>query len=112
MPQVSLAPPSLCPASPGLLAGLLPPLPPTVADSEVPPPFRRRFIWSGYRPVGQAWSCCLLSLFQVHNDTVSVWSPLLAAVCMVARFTVFAVLQGGVGNVTFDLDLSFSFFKG
>lgn len=96
MPQVSLAPPPLCSAYPSVLDRLLPSLPPTVGDTEVPPLFRKPFIVSGYRPVGQRWRCYVLSLFQVHNETINVWSHLLAAVCVAIRFMVFAVLQGGV----------------
>lgn len=99
MPRVSLAPPLLCSACPPLLGGLLPPLPPTVGAAEVPPPFRRRFVLSGYRPVGQAWRRCVLSLLQVHNESVNVWSHLLAAAALLTRFLAFAVLQGGVTNL-------------
>lgn len=93
MPRVSFAPPSLCLTHLPLLD-----LPPTVRDVDVPSLFRERFILSGYRPVGQSWRCYVLSLFQVHNETLNVWSHLLAAVCVVMRFMVFAVLQGGVLN--------------
>lgn len=96
MPRVSFAPPSLCLALPPLLDRLLPSLPPTVRDADVPPLFRERFIRSGYRPVGLSWRCYILSLFQIHNETLNVWSHLLAAVCVVMRFLTFAVLQGGV----------------
>ncbi|XP_068596732.1 membrane progestin receptor beta-like [Brachionichthys hirsutus] len=90
VPRVSFACPALC------LAPLPPPsLPPTLRDVDVPPLFRDRFVRSGYRPVGVAWRCYVLSLFQIHNETVNVWSPLLAAVCVAMRFTMFAVLQGG-----------------
>lgn len=96
MPRVSFAPPSLCLAPPPLLDRLLPSLPPTVRDADVPPLFREQFIRSGYRPVGLSWRCYVLSLFQIHNETLNVWSHLLAAVCVVMRFLTFAVLQGGV----------------
>ncbi|XP_068174472.1 membrane progestin receptor beta-like [Antennarius striatus] len=95
MPQVSFATPSLCPASLPLLDRLLPPLPPTMRDVDVAPWGRVRFVRSGYRPPGRAWRWYLLSLFQLHNETASVWSPLLAAVAMATRFLMFAVLQGG-----------------
>uniref|UniRef100_A0A3Q3GEF8 Progestin and adipoQ receptor family member 8 n=1 Tax=Labrus bergylta TaxID=56723 RepID=A0A3Q3GEF8_9LABR len=54
-------------------------------DVDAPPLFRERFILSGYRPVGLSWRCYLLSLFQIHNETVNVWSHLLAAVFVVMR---------------------------
>lgn len=92
MPQVSLAPPFVCLA----LARLLPSLPPTIRDVDVPPLFRERYILSGYRLAGQPWRRYVLSLFQRHNETLNVWSHLLAAICVAIRFLVFAVLQGGV----------------
>ncbi|KAM6943314.1 membrane progestin receptor beta-like [Xenentodon cancila] len=95
MPRVSFSTPSLCLTIFPLLNRLLPSLPPTVRDREVPPQFRKCFILAGYRPVGLPWRCYILSLFQMHNETLNVWSHLLAAVCMVLRFMVFAVLQGG-----------------
>ncbi|XP_026234376.1 membrane progestin receptor beta-like [Anabas testudineus] len=95
MPRVSFAPPSLCLAFLSLLNHYLPSLPPTVRDIDVPSLHRQQFIPSGYRPVGLSWRCCVLSLFQIHNETLNVWSHLLAAVCLVMRFMVFTILQGG-----------------
>ncbi|XP_072237242.1 membrane progestin receptor beta-like [Leuresthes tenuis] len=95
MPQVSFATPSPCLTLLSLLDRLLPSLPPTVQDVDVPPLFRERFILAGYRPTGQPWRSYALSLFQMHNDTLNVWSPLLAAVCMALRFMMFAILRGG-----------------
>lgn len=51
---------------------------PTVPASQVPDLFREPYILSGYRPVGQAWHCYLLSLFQRHNESVNAWTHLLA----------------------------------
>ncbi|XP_078018124.1 membrane progestin receptor beta-like [Epinephelus lanceolatus] len=95
MPRVSFAPPSLCFTFLPLLDRLLPSLPPTVRDVDVPPLFRERFILSGYRPVGLSWRCYVLSLFQIHNETLNVWSHLVAAVCVALRFMMFTILQGG-----------------
>nr|XP_029137506.1 membrane progestin receptor beta-like [Labrus bergylta] len=76
-------------------AGPPPPsLPSTIRDVDAPPLFRERFILSGYRPVGLSWRCYLLSLFQIHNETVNVWSHLLAAVFVVMRFMVFIGPEG------------------
>ncbi|XP_029982175.1 membrane progestin receptor beta-like [Sphaeramia orbicularis] len=85
MPWVSFAAPSLA----------LPSLPATVRDVDVPPLFREPFILSGYRPVGLSRRFYVLSLFQMHNQTLSTWSPLLAAACITTRFLLFTVLQGG-----------------
>lgn len=98
MPRVSFAPPSQCLTFLPLLHRLLPSLPPTVRDVDVPLLFRERFILSGYRQAGLPWRCYVLSLFQINNETLNVWSHLLAAVCVVMRFMMFAVLQGGVLN--------------
>ncbi|XP_069031297.1 membrane progestin receptor beta-like [Embiotoca jacksoni] len=95
MPRVSFAPPLACLKVLPLLDFLLPSLPPTVRDVDVPPLFRERFIASGYRPVGLPWRCYALSLLQVHNETFNVWSHLLAAVGVLLRFTIFAFFRGG-----------------
>ncbi|XP_076002998.1 membrane progestin receptor beta-like [Genypterus blacodes] len=87
MPQVSLAPPSLYFSFLSALASHLPSLPSTVQDLDVPILFRKKFILSGYRPVGLSWRCYVLSLFQMHNQTINVWSHLLAVVFITARFT-------------------------
>lgn len=96
MPGVSL---TLPPPPRLLLLHLLPTfpsLPPTVRYNEVPAQFRQRYILSGYRVVGQPWRSYVLGLLQFHNRSLSVWCPLLAATCVVARFLAFTVLQGGV----------------
>ncbi|KAM9832478.1 membrane progestin receptor beta-like [Neosynchiropus ocellatus] len=95
MVQVSFSPPTICLALLPALRRLLPSLPPTVRDVDVPPLFRERYILSGYRPVGQSWRCYFLSLFQLHNETLNVWSHLLAALCIALRFLTFSVFQGG-----------------
>uniref|UniRef100_A0A3B4TPV0 Progestin and adipoQ receptor family member 8 n=1 Tax=Seriola dumerili TaxID=41447 RepID=A0A3B4TPV0_SERDU len=99
MPRVSFAPPSLCLTFLPLVHRLLPSLPPTVRDVDVPPLFRERFILGGYRPVGLSWRSYVLSLFQIHNETLNVWSHLLAAVCVLLRFM-------GPEGQGFSLDVS------
>ena len=59
---------------------------PPVPASQVPILFREPYILSGYRPVGQAWSCYVLSLFQRHNESVNVWTHLLAAAALLLRW--------------------------
>ncbi|XP_059213765.1 membrane progestin receptor beta-like [Centropristis striata] len=95
MPRVSFSAPSQLAALLPLLSRLLPSLPAPVRDSDVPALFRERFIVSGYRPAGLPWRSYVLSLFQIHNETLNVWSHLLAATAVALRFTAFAVLQGG-----------------
>uniref|UniRef100_A0A3Q2QKY9 Membrane progestin receptor beta-like n=1 Tax=Fundulus heteroclitus TaxID=8078 RepID=A0A3Q2QKY9_FUNHE len=82
--HLSFAPPSLC-------APLLLSLPPTVTHLDVPPLFRSRFVLGGYRQVGQPWQRYLLSLLQLHNDSLTVWSPLLAAAVVSLRFLMFGL---------------------
>ncbi|KAG7276858.1 hypothetical protein CRUP_007995 [Coryphaenoides rupestris] len=91
MPRVSLS----CPSPHSLKALLAPAALSTLRDADVPPLFREPYILSGYRPVGLSWRCYVLSLFQMHNETLNVWSHLLAGVCMALRFAVFAVFRGG-----------------
>ena len=98
MPRVSLSCPSLRSLKALVTPDLsrLPSLPSTLRDADVPGLFREPYILSGYRPVGLSWRCYVLSLFQMHNETLNVWSHLLAGVCVTLRFGVFAVFRGGV----------------
>ncbi|CAL8352879.1 unnamed protein product [Merluccius merluccius] len=89
MPRVSLS----CPSLRSLKALVTPDLPSTLRDADVPGLFREPYILSGYRPVGLSWRCYVLSLFQMHNETLNVWSHLLAGVCVALRFGVFAGLS-------------------
>nr|XP_057947036.1 membrane progestin receptor beta [Doryrhamphus excisus]XP_057947045.1 membrane progestin receptor beta [Doryrhamphus excisus]XP_057947054.1 membrane progestin receptor beta [Doryrhamphus excisus]XP_057947064.1 membrane progestin receptor beta [Doryrhamphus excisus] len=50
----------------------------TVSSSQVPILFREPYILTGYRPVQQKWQCYLLSIFQKHNESLNVWTHLLA----------------------------------
>ncbi|KAL7887989.1 hypothetical protein AOLI_G00029630 [Acnodon oligacanthus] len=75
------------------LSHSLPSLPsplPTLIASDVPILFREPYILSGYRPVGQPWCCYVLSLFQQHNESLNVWTHLLAALAVLLRFWFFA----------------------
>lgn len=65
---------------------LLPPPRPTVLAKDVPVLFREPYIYTGYRPMGQPWSCYLFSLFQVHNESINVWSHLFTGVIVLLRF--------------------------
>ncbi|CAL9692167.1 unnamed protein product [Knipowitschia caucasica] len=81
---------------PNLLQGLPASLPtpcPTVTASQVPALFREPYILTGYRPLHQNWYCYLLSLFQKHNESLNVWSHLLAAPILLLRcWTMFGAL--------------------
>uniref|UniRef100_A0A3Q2QFE1 Progestin and adipoQ receptor family member VIII n=1 Tax=Fundulus heteroclitus TaxID=8078 RepID=A0A3Q2QFE1_FUNHE len=62
-----------------LLPSSLPSPRPTVSASQVPALFQEPYILTGYRPIQQDWRCYLLSLFQCHNESLNVWTHLLAA---------------------------------
>lgn len=68
------------------IASSVPSPSPTVAASQVPSLFREPYILSGYRPVQQDWRCYLLSLFQKHNESLNVWTHLLAAPVLLLRW--------------------------
>ncbi|XP_041661807.1 membrane progestin receptor beta [Cheilinus undulatus] len=61
---------------------------PTVSASLVPSLFREPYILSGYRPIHQDWRCYLLSLFQRHNESLNVWTHLLAGPVLLLRWWV------------------------
>lgn len=58
----------------------------TVTASQVPILFREPYILSGYRPVQQHWCFYLLSLFQRHNESLNVWTHLLAGPVLLLRW--------------------------
>lgn len=81
----------------------LPSLPspsPTVSASYVPTLFREPYILTGYRPVHQNWYCYLLSLFQIHNESVNVWTHLLAGPILLLRW------WSNVRAVGYSMDIS------
>ncbi|XP_036405892.1 membrane progestin receptor beta [Megalops cyprinoides] len=71
----------------------------TVRASDVPSLFREPYILTGYRPVGQSWRYYLLSLFQRHNETLNVWTHLVAVPAVLLRFWALA----GARGVTLDV---------
>ncbi|XP_029977187.1 membrane progestin receptor alpha-B-like [Salarias fasciatus] len=70
---------------PRMLAEAAPSVPSTLRDTEVPSEFRERYICSGYRPLHQPWRYYFLSLFRCHNETVNVWTHLLAFCVFLAK---------------------------
>ncbi|XP_078261641.1 membrane progestin receptor beta-like [Rhinoraja longicauda] len=72
-----------------ILEDVLPKVPRTVRESDVPKLFREPYIHSGYRPVEQDWKYYLFSLFQQHNEALNVWTHLLAALVLLVRFFIF-----------------------
>ncbi|XP_023201295.1 membrane progestin receptor alpha-B-like [Xiphophorus maculatus] len=70
---------------PRLLTEAAPSMPGTVTDSEVPAYFRERYVSTGYRPLEQSWRYYFLSLFQRHNETINVWTHLLAFLLLLVK---------------------------
>lgn len=72
---------------PQMLTEAAPSLPNTLRDCEVPDCIRERHISSGYRQLHQTWRYYFLSLFQRHNETLNVWTHLLAFLILLAKFS-------------------------
>ncbi|XP_029023198.1 progestin and adipoQ receptor family member VII, a [Betta splendens] len=75
--QVRQGPQALTPAAPSM--------PGTVTDTEVPCYFREHYVRTGYRPLHRSWRYYFLSLFRRHNETVNVWTHLLAFLVFVVK---------------------------
>ncbi|RXN06330.1 membrane progestin receptor beta [Labeo rohita] len=71
----------------------------TVLASDVPSLFREPYILSGYRPVHQEWRSYFCSLFQCHNESLNVWTHLLAIPAILLQFSLFAGTWGLTLNV-------------
>ncbi|KAK2830071.1 hypothetical protein Q5P01_018002 [Channa striata] len=63
---------------PQMLMEAAPSMPGTIRDGEVPSYFREHYVCSGYRPLNQKWRYYFLSMFQRHNETINIWTHLLA----------------------------------
>ncbi|KAG9344764.1 hypothetical protein JZ751_010451 [Albula glossodonta] len=96
----------------------------TVWASDVPSLFREPYILTGYRPTGQDWRCYLLSLFQRHNESLNVWTHLLAVPIVLlsvaahllqshselAHYTLFFVDYVGVSVYQYGCALAYYFY--
>ncbi|XP_063054197.1 membrane progestin receptor alpha-B [Engraulis encrasicolus] len=71
---------------PQFLESAFPTLPCTVTLNDVPWVFREPDILTGYRLPDQSWRYYFLSLFQRHNESVNVWTHLLAALVVLVKF--------------------------
>ncbi|XP_023659760.2 progestin and adipoQ receptor family member VII, a [Paramormyrops kingsleyae] len=80
------------------LVTVVPCLPATLRDSEVPHFFRERHVLTGYRPLHQDWRYYLLSLFRRHNETVNVWTHLLGALLVLVWFRELAEVVDFAGD--------------
>uniref|UniRef100_UPI0037E7D43A progestin and adipoQ receptor family member VII, a n=1 Tax=Semicossyphus pulcher TaxID=241346 RepID=UPI0037E7D43A len=70
---------------PRILTEAAPSMPGTVRDTEVPCYFRERYVCTGYRPLDQNWRYYFLSLFQRHNETINIWTHLLAFLVVLVK---------------------------
>ena len=73
---------------------------PTLLYNQVPLIFREEYIARGYRQVGQKWSYYAASLWQWHNETLNVWSHLVAAFYVFYQLIDLVVYNGALFNRT------------
>ncbi|XP_016132117.1 membrane progestin receptor alpha-B-like, partial [Sinocyclocheilus grahami] len=71
---------------PRFLESAFPKLPCTVMVSDVPWVFRESHVFTGYRPPDQNWRYYFLTMFQRHNESVNVWTHLLASLIILVKF--------------------------
>lgn len=67
----------------------LPQLVSTKGKDEVPLLFREPHVEQGFRELHQPWLYYILSVFQLHNESMNVWTHLLALVLMASRLLFF-----------------------
>nr|XP_020470592.1 membrane progestin receptor alpha-B-like [Monopterus albus] len=72
---------------PQMLTEAAPSVPSTLRDTEVPYCFRECYVCTGYRPLNQSWRYYLLSLFQRHNETINIWTHLLAFLVFLVKLS-------------------------
>ncbi|XP_069372734.1 progestin and adipoQ receptor family member VII, a [Paralichthys olivaceus] len=70
---------------PQMLTEAAPSMPGTVRDTEVPAYFGELHVCTGYRPLNQNWRYYFLSLFQRHNETINIWTHLLAFLVLLVK---------------------------
>ncbi|XP_046372470.1 membrane progestin receptor alpha-B-like isoform X2 [Haliotis rufescens] len=58
---------------------------PTLSVKKVAHMFKEPYILSGYRPTNKPWSYYFLSFFQLHNESVNVWTHSLAFVLVLTQ---------------------------
>ncbi len=51
---------------------------PTASKHHVPKVFHEPHVEAGFRVLGQPWSYYICSVFQLHNESVNIWSHMLA----------------------------------
>ncbi|AWP04828.1 putative membrane progestin receptor alpha-B-like [Scophthalmus maximus] len=83
---------------PRMLNEAAPSMPGTVRDTEVPLYFRDHHVCTGYRPLDQNWRYYALSLFQRHNETINVWTHLLAFLVLLVKLRQLAEVVDFAGD--------------
>lgn len=83
---------------PRMLTEAAPSMPGTFRDTEVPSFFRERYVSTGYRPLDQNWRYYFLSLFQRHNETINIWTHLLAFLVFLVKLHQLAETVDFVGD--------------
>ncbi|KAM9838253.1 progestin and adipoQ receptor family member VII, a [Aulostomus maculatus] len=73
-------------------------MPGTMKDTDVPFFFRERYVFTGYRPLHQNWRYYFLSLFQCHNETINIWTHLLAFLVFLVKLRQLAQTVDFVGD--------------
>ncbi|XP_041358878.1 membrane progestin receptor beta-like [Gigantopelta aegis] len=63
---------------------------PTATKEEVPKLFREPHVETGFRHLHQPWRYYILSLFQIHNECMNVWTHVIALLMTMARVAIFA----------------------
>jgi len=71
------------------LAGSWPLFRPTAGKHDVPVVFHEPHVESGFRLLGQPWSYYIFSIFQLHNESLNIWTHVLAFALTVKKLLVF-----------------------
>ena len=69
---------------------LLPSIVPTISREEVPVLFREEHVKHGFRMIHQPWSYYICSIFQLHNESMNVWTHLVASVILTYKLVEFS----------------------
>ncbi|XP_050403765.1 membrane progestin receptor beta [Patella vulgata] len=70
----------------------------TVSAKSLPVQFREPYILTGYRLPNKTWSYYIISLFQWHNETINVWTHLIACIFVLAELAMFGLQYDLFGN--------------
>ncbi len=71
---------------------------PTITRDKVPVLFREPHVESGFRPLDQPWYYYIFTVFQLHNESMNVWTHLLAFILMTEKVIRFGKEVDFVGD--------------